>query len=116
MIKKEIKTKKYLINNDFDVIIGFHEFLHELNKSLVFKLSVKYELYGLTRLMHLFVKMKNEKKILNQAESMGLKKILIKNFIFTFGLEDIRYLELDEAIETILKSREGLTHLISDLS
>ena len=43
MIKNEIKTKKYLIKNDFDVLKGFREFLHELNKSLVFKLSEKYE-------------------------------------------------------------------------
>ena len=43
MIQKEIKTKQYLIKNDFDVLKGFREFLHELNKSLVFKLSKKYE-------------------------------------------------------------------------
>ena len=41
MIQKEIKTKKYLIKNDFDVLEGFREFFFELNKSLIFKLSKK---------------------------------------------------------------------------
>ena len=43
--------------------------------------------------------MKKEKKDLNKRESMWLKKILIKNYICAFGLEEIRYLELDGAIE-----------------
>ena len=43
LIKEERKAKKYLIKNDFDPVKGFLEFFHELNKSMFFKLSRKYE-------------------------------------------------------------------------
>ena len=115
MIKKEIEPKKYLIKNDFDVLEGFREFLFKLNKSLIFKLSKKYERDGLIWRMNLFVKMRKEKMILNQTESMGLKKILIKNFISALGLEEISYLELDDAIEKILDFRHLTIDLILDL-
>ena len=91
MIQKEIKTKKYLIKNDFDVLKGFREFLHELNKSLVFKLSKKHERDDV---MQLFVKiMQEENLVLIWMESMWLKKILIKNYIVAHKIEDeIKYI------------------------
>ena len=82
---------------------------------MIFKLSKKYERDGLIWRMNLFVKMRKEKMILNQTESMGLKKILIKNFISAFGLEEISYLELDDAIEKFLDFRHFTIDLILDL-
>ena len=99
MIQKEIKTKKYLIKNDFDVLKGFREFLHELNKSLIFKLSKKYEQCDYSFLVDILAIMR--KKILNHTEIMWLRKILIKIYINDYG-EDIRYLELDDMIDKIL--------------
>ena len=65
MIKNEIKTKKYLFKNDFDVIKGFHE----LNKSLVFKLSKIYESSTLEVLDELDNKMLVEKTVLKRKYS-----------------------------------------------
>ena len=59
--------------------------------------------------------MRQEKKILNRVESMWLRKILIKNYIIAFGLEEIRYLELDEAIEKILNLKYETIDLILNL-
>ena len=71
--------------------------------------------------------MQEENLVLNWMERMWLKKILIKNYIVAHKIEDeikyICYLELaqaanlllDETIETILESRDGLIDLISDL-
>ena len=115
MIKKEDQTIKYLIKNDFDVLKGFREFLFELNKSLIFKVSRKHESDGLNWRMNLFIKMRDERMILNQTESMWLRKILIRKYIAAFGLEDIRYLELDDAIEEILDFSYSMTNLISNL-
>ena len=79
--------------------------------------------------MQFFVKiMQEENLVLNWMERMWLKKILIKNYIIAHKIEDeikdICYLELvqasnlllDETIETILESRDGVIDLISDLS
>ena len=46
---------------------------------------------------------------------MWLKKILIKNYITTYGLEDLRDLELDDMIEKSLRLRKLTTDLISHL-
>ena len=99
MIKNEIKTKKYLIKNDFDVLEGFREFLFELNKSLIFKLSEKYERNTLVRLMKMNEDMEGYKMFLNRANRIWLQKTLIKNFIDVCGLENISSLELDRAIK-----------------
>ena len=115
MIKNEIKTKKYLINNDFDVLKGFREFLHELNKSLVFKLSKKYERYTLVGLMKMNEEMEGIKMFLNRANKIWLQKTLIKNFIYVCGLENISSLELDRAIRKSLSFRHLTTYLIDDL-
>ena len=115
MIKNEIKTKKYLINNDFDVLKGFCEFLRELNKSLVFKLSKKYERYTLVGLMKMNEGMEGDKMFLNRANSIWLKQTLIKNFIYVCGLGNISSLELDGAIRKLLRFRHLTTDLISEL-
>ena len=75
MIKNEMETKKYLIKTDFDILKGFREFLYELNKSLVFKLSKKYERDDV---MKFFSEKTLEEKLgLNWTESKCFKKILI---------------------------------------
>ena len=67
-------------------------------------------------MIDLFRKMRDEKKFLNRTESMWLRKIIIKKYIATFGLEEIHYLELDDAIEKNLGFRGLTRNLISDLS
>ena len=44
LIEEERKAQKYLFKNDFDLMKGFLEFFHELNKTMFFKLSRKYEM------------------------------------------------------------------------
>ena len=43
LIKEECDFTKYLIKNDFDPQKGFIEFLHELNKSMFFKITRYHE-------------------------------------------------------------------------
>ena len=61
MIQKEIKTKNYLIKNDFDVLKGFREFFFELNKSLIFKLSKKYEQFDYSFLVDILAIMRKKR-------------------------------------------------------
>ena len=111
MIKNEIKTKKYLFKNDFDVIKGFHEFLHELNKSLVFKLSKIYESSTLEVLDELDNKMLVEKTVLKRKYSIWLRNIIINNYIAAYGSEEISFLELDETIRKIREIEEVRTEI-----
>ena len=102
---------KYLFNNDFDVIKGFHEFLHELNESLVFKLSKIYERSTLEELDELDNKMLVEKIDLKLKYSICLRNIIINNYITVYGSEEINSLELDETLQKIREKEELKTEI-----
>ena len=101
MIKNEKIIKKYLIKNDFDALKGFREFLHELNKSLVFKLATVYENCTLEEFRELEDEMETEEMVFNRKERIWLTKFIIKKYITDEGLEEISSLELGEAMEKI---------------
>ena len=78
LIEEERKAKKYLFKNDFDLMKGFFEFFHELNKSMFFKLSRKYK-----NETEFCLQIINETRYLTWKDARDLKKIGLKVYVFT---------------------------------
>ena len=79
LIKEERKAKKYLFKKDFDPMKGFLQFFHELNKSMFFKLSRKYE----NETEEFCRQIIDEATYLTWKDCRDLKKIGLKPFVFT---------------------------------
>ena len=79
LIEEERKAKKYLFKNDFDLMKGFLEFFHEINKLMFFKLSRNYE----NETKEFCEKVINETRYLTWKDCRDLKKIGLKTFVFT---------------------------------
>ena len=124
MIREEEKAKKYLLKNDFDPMKGFLEFLHELNKSMFFKLSRKYEV----GVQEFFDRISVETRGLNWSDVRELKKILVKTLVNELGLnvggefDEVGFYreisetpnqDFDEAIYTMLSGTRNLAEIMN---
>ena len=112
MIKEEAKAKKYLWKNDFDPMKGFLEFFHELNKSLFFQLSRKYEV----EVEEFSERIIDETWYLKWQDVRDLKKILVKTLVNDrTNFEAVRFFQeiserqnqdFDEVINMLLTARD----------
>ena len=112
LIKKEAKAKKYLWKNDFDPMKGFLEFFHELNKSMFFQLSRKYEV----EVEEFLERIIDETWYLKWQDVRDLKKILVKTLVNDrTNFEAVRFFQeiserqnqdFDEVINMLLTARD----------
>ena len=111
MIKKEAKTKKNLWKNDFDPMKGFLEFLPELNKSMFFQLSRKYEV----EFQEFSERIIDETLYLKWQDVRDLKKILVKTLVndrtnfeavrFFQDISERQKQDFDEVVNMLLRAR-----------
>ena len=112
MIQEEAKAKKYLWKNDFDPKKGFLEFFHELNKSMFFQLSRKYEV----EVEEFSERIIDETWYLKWQDVRDLKKILVKTLVndrtnfeavqFFQEISERQNQDFDEVINMLLTARD----------